>query len=507
MLVMLTAAQTLAAERPRLGVVLIVDQLSAEAFEARLPRARAGFKRLLAEGYRFRELRYEAAPTVTSVGHSVLSTGAYGEVHGIVANEWLEADTGQPRLCTEDARYEVVGRAPSKRDGTAPSWLRAPTLSESVKFANPLAKSVVISGKDRSAILSAGHAADAVVWFDAEKPIFVTSTYYAKALPDFVAPVNASLLEQLAKGLIVWGLPGGGITGKNPERVGRMGDSEPFAERRELQPVIDAAEVDLALGAVKQLELGKDEVVDLLTISFSGHDRVGHVYGPDAPEALAEFDAVDAQIGRLLEGLDAQVGKGRYVVALSSDHGVAPLPADAKKRGLDAGQVDTEGLMAALEKEADAALGPGDWFVGYRTPGFTVNAKLRAKLHTADERLRAVAQRFPGVVDLLPQSELVHAGAFGSTGELFRKGLVPGRSPDYVILTRAYWTYGLGDPTAHGSAYLYDRAVPALFSGPGVTPGTGSEAEAIDFAPTVARLLGVPAPAATRGHALTVVTH
>jgi predicted AlkP superfamily pyrophosphatase or phosphodiesterase len=493
------------AEKPRLAVVVVVDQLSAEAFRARLPKTTGGIKRLAAEGVVFDEARYEAAPTVTSVGHATIVTGAYGETHGIVGNEWYEGETGKPRLSTEDATYQVVGREPQVRDGTAPTWLRAPTLADSVKLSNEAAKAVSISAKDRSGILMAGRAGTAV-WFDAEKPMFVTSTFYGKELPAWVKPTNEKLAKLVLSGALAWGLPGGGITGKSPSLPapsGRVGDSEPFAERPEIQSTIDAAEVDVALDAVKLLELGKDEVPDLLEVSFSGHDRIGHEFGPDSPVGLMEFLAVDRELGRLLEGLDAMVGKGKYVVAFTSDHGVCPMPELSKARGLDSGRVDTKALGAALKAELDAALGPGDWLTGYKTPGFVINPKLRAKVPQAFERLRAVALRQPGVADLIWSPNLTHPT--NPTEQLWQRGYVPGRTADLIIITRPFWSYGLGDHTGHASAYLYDRAVPLMFFGGEIKKGSAGSAEIIDLAPTVARLINVPVPAAARGHAIDAV--
>ncbi len=492
----LVGAVVHASPPPRLGVVIVIDQLSAEAFRARLPKASLGLKRLATEGLLFDEARYEAAPTVTSVGHATIATGAYAEVHGIVANEWFDGETGKPRLSTEDSTFQIIGREPQLRDGTAPSWLRAPTLSDSVRLSNEAAKAVSISAKDRSAILLAGHAGTAV-WFDAEKPMFVTSTFYAKELPAWVKPTNDKLAAMVLQGTLAWALPPG-VAGK-----GRNGDSEPLAERAEIQPILDASEIDVALDAVTQLQLGKDEVPDLLSISFSGHDRIGHEFGPDSPEALKEFLVVDREIGRLLTALDTLVGKGKYVVALSSDHGVCPMPETTKARGLDGGRVDTRALGAALKAELDAALGPGDWLAGYKTPGFVVNPKLRSKVPGVFDRLRAVALKQPGVADLIWTPNLAQPT---NSNELFwQRGYVPGRSPDLLIVAKPYWSYGLGDRTGHASASLYDRAVPLIFFGGEIKKGQVGSAEMIDLAPTVARLLGVPVPASARGHSIDLV--
>lgn len=498
------AATSFAADRPRLGVFLVVDQLSAETFRARLPQTTAGIKRLTQEGVTFYEARYEAAPTITSVGHATLMTGSYGAVHGITANEWIEHETGTPRLSTEDATYTVLGREAHKRDGTAPSWLRAPTLADAVRSHHDKALAVSVSAKDRSAILCAGNAGLAV-WFDAEKPFFTTSTFYAKELPAFLAPINTRLADAVLKGAFKWGLPAGGVDGKAPvlaPGAGRQGDSEPFAEALEIQQPLDTAEVDVALSAVEQLGLGKDDVPDLLTISFSAHDRIGHHFGPDSKESLDDFLHLDKEIGRLLTELDKRVGRGRYVVAFSSDHGVAPIPEIAKARGLDAGHMDMKALRELLDAELDAALGKQDWFAGSKTPGLTFAPALRAKALGQFERLKKAALKHPGVRDLYLSSALDVNDPLQAH---YRRGYVPGRTPDLIVLTKPYWTYGTYDRTGHATPYRYDSAVPLVFFGGALKKTSAGVAEAIDAAPTLSRLLDVPAPAAAQGRPLDAV--
>ena len=492
-------SSSFAAERPRLGVVIVIDQLGADTFRARLPAATGGIKRIATEGYSFYEARYEAVPTITSVGHATLLTGAYGEVHGIVSNDWIDIASGKPRLSTEDTAFQVIGRESHGRDGTSPNSLRVPTLADAVKRSNEKAMSLSVSAKDRSAILCAGRAGLAV-WFDAEMPFFTTSTFYAKELPSFVKPVNERLAKQVAAGTFAWGLPGGGITGKSPQLPSRTDDSEPFAERKEIQALLDTAEVDVALEGVKSLGLGKDDAPDLLTISFSGHDRIGHEYGPDSQESLDEFTHIDREIGRLLAELDKLVGKGRYVVAFSSDHGVTPLPEVSLARGLDAGRVDMKGLRERLDKELDDKLGKQDWFLGSKIPGLTLAPALREKAMTIFEQLRAVAKTQAGVEDLLNT-----AHPHGPWAALVTRGAYEGRSPDLYLITKPNWTYGTVDKTGHASPYLYDRAVPLMFFGAGVKKGQGGVTEPINLAPTISALLNVSTPAGAQGRPLVEV--
>jgi predicted AlkP superfamily pyrophosphatase or phosphodiesterase len=487
------------AERPRLGVVIIVDQLSSDAFQSRLPGLTGGIKRMASEGYVFVDGRYEAAPTITSVGHATIATGAYGEVHGIVANDWIDAETGKPRLSIEDPSFAVLGRPAKGREGTAPTWLLAPTLADTVHLASAKALTLTVSGKDRSSILSAGRNGISI-WFDAESPIFTTSTFYAKEIPPFVLPINQRIQDMIVKGAFQWGLPGGGITGQSPvlpAQSGRTDDNEPFAERIDIQAMLDTAQVDVALEGIKAMGLGQDDVPDLLTLSFSGHDRVGHQLGPEAPQSLAEYVQVDKEIGRLLSQLDVLVGRGKYVVAFTSDHGVAPMPEVAQARGLDAGRIHLGKLKEVLDAELDQQLGRQDWFAPAKTPGLTFAPGLRARAMPMLSRLQKLAKQQPGVLDLLSGQDLR-----GPWGRLFSKGAYEGRSPDLFVINRPFWTYGVSDQTGHASGYLYDRSVPVMFFGANIKKGQGGTTEVIHLAPTMAQVLGIPIPAAAQGHAL-----
>lgn len=502
-LLALIPSLAVAAERPKLAVLLIIDQLPARVFEARLPGLTGGIKRLATEGTRYREAHYETAPTFTGPGHSTLATGAWPQVHGVVSNEWFDREKGAVTLSVEDSRYTILGRAPVARECTAPTQLLVPGLADAVKASDARSKVLTVAAKDRAAILTGGRGADLALWFDSEAPVFVTSSWYAKEAPAWLAPVNAQISAALTAGMLQPALPGGGATGAAPKAEavkGRVGDSEPFAERPEWQPLLEKATVDVALAGVQALELGRDDSPDLLILSFSGHDRIGHAFGPDSPEAEKELKVIDAEVGRLLKALDASVGAGRYVVALSADHGGGQAPEVLTPRRLDAGRIDTKALRAALEAEAKSVLGAAPAFEGFWAPGFFAKAAARPKLLAIAPRLRAVALKQPGVADLLAPTA---PGALeGPVGGYYARGYHPERSPDFIVVPKAYWHTGK-DIAAHGTAYLYDRAVPLIFFGAGIRaarlPGVP---EAVDVAPTLAALLQLGGPPATQGRVL-----
>lgn len=501
----LCSSLAFAAERPRLAVLVVIDQLGASTFEQRLPLATGGIKRMVAEGTRVKSMRYETAPTVTSVGHATLATGTWPQTHGIVSNEWFDELLGRAVLSTEDPRYQTLGREPKPRDCTSPWLMKTPTLGDTFKAYRKESKTVCVSGKERSAILPGGASADAVVWIDYVTGLFTTSTYYAKELPAWVAGANALITRSIAAGQQL-SFPGGGFTAKAvltrpPPTDG--GYEPPLNEQVDLQPLFEHAEVDAALAAVKALQLGKDDAPDFLSVSFSGHDFLAHAFAPDAPEMEDDFRRIDLEIGRLLDGLDKEVGKGKYVVALSADHGGGQNPELLKARRIDAGRVDGyKTVRVALEAEADAALGAGDWFVGFWTPGLFATPAGRAKIHAADARIVAAGRKIDGVAEVLALSELVKPGTYGELGDLYRHGLYPGRTPDFIIVPRPYWMYGTRDAAAHGTPWLYDRAVPLVLFGGGIKKGVLELAEAVDVAPTLASLVGAPLPPATVGKVL-----
>ena len=500
-----------AAEPPRLTVVVVVDQLSQSDLERRLPRAQLGFRRLAQEGFRYLDARVESFPTVTASGHATAVTGAYPSAHGIVGNEWYDAAAGAVVQATEDARYPEVGAHPGRR-GVAPTRLLAPTLGDVLKIAYPRARVVAIGGKSRTAVLLGGHAPDAVVWLASEAPELTTSAYYGTTLPSWAGAVNARLAQKLSADLS-WDPAGPPVPAAaqkiNPPEVAAYAQARPHVLPRDapppkksellfLHPLLDECLTDAAIEAIKVEPLGADAEPDLLALSFSGYDAIVHAFGPRSAEAEAAHDALDVQLGRLLDALDRAVGKGRYVVALTADHGGAPDP-DALPARLSGGRVSAESYAAvssacAKKLGADCLLGP------FSSGGWNAAPKSRAGVLAMAGELAQVALAQPGVADFIPASELARMG--GERGRLLQHGHFPGRSPDFVLLLQPFWLYSPAAVTGHGSQHLYDRQVPLVLFGAGVRRGTGAGAELVDVAPTLGFLSGaLPLPSA-EGHVL-----
>jgi len=322
------AAWGAAPARPRLAVLLVVDQLTEEAFARHLPAATGGFRRMVDEGFRFTDGRYETAPPMTGPGHATLATGAYPNVHGIVSNDWIDARTHASVYVTDDARC-----APPGGRGIGPGQLKAPTLGDVLKAASPRSRVVSVSGKDRSAVLMAGKAADAAFWISDAAPQFATSRCYGDgATPAWVDAVNARVRAAIDAGL-TW-CPShqpctsalserpfqtdvAGFGASWPHQVSKASPPRAQAESLLLHPLLNAALVDLGLGAVEAMGLGQRDAPDLLAISFSSFDEVAHVFGLDSLEvdemfadlSVSQCDELMRLLTHLRHSIEAHPGR------------------------------------------------------------------------------------------------------------------------------------------------------------------------------------------------------
>jgi hypothetical protein len=334
---------------PRLVIILVVDQLRGDY----LDRYRAdfkgrGFRLFLDKGAYFEDCYYDYANTKTAPGHATLGTGAYTDGHGISANSWwdLTRNKTRPVSSVEDDRYRILGAIhPGKEPGASPLNLRASTVGDSLRLATVgQAKVFGISLKDRAAILPAGYSANGAYWIEPASGAFITSSYYMDALPDWVTAFNsgdrATQAEQEA------GDPG---TRQFYEAVGST-------------PAGNAYELDFARALITGEQLGSHPVTDMLVISLSANDLVGHRDGPDSPQARQMVDTLDQQLDGFFSWLDKNIpgGLANTWIALSADHGVAPVPAHALALGMPAATIDMDKFVANLNDTMNAKFSPGE---------------------------------------------------------------------------------------------------------------------------------------------------
>ena len=502
-----------AADQPRLVVILVVDQFRADYIETYGRQWTRGLRRLLDEGARFPEAAYPYLSTVTCAGHATIATGSYPATHGMISNAWWDRASGRRVRCTFDPAMPAVsyGDQALERDGESPRRLLVPTLADEMRLQlGGDARVASFSLKERSAIMLAGRRPDALLWLG-DDGSWLTTRAFSDGPVTFLADVLAAYPIAAAQGA-VWRRAHEAdryrytddADGEQPPAewarvfphplAGVAGADARFVERWKTSPWSDAYLARLAVAAVGQLELGQRGPVDYLGIGFSALDLVGHRFGPRSHEVQDLLVQLDETIGTLLGELDAQVGAGRYVVALSADHGVSPVPEQMQAAGFDAGRVRTRTIREQIENALVPHFGPGTHVASVTASGVYFARGVYSQL-TENPRALAAAidalQTSPGVARVVRRETLVAARESADPDERAAAlSFHPERSGDVMYTLKPYWISG--NAASHGTANLYDRRVPLILYGAGIRPGQyAGAATPADLAPTLARLVGV----------------
>jgi predicted AlkP superfamily pyrophosphatase or phosphodiesterase len=518
---------TASAGKPRLVVFLVVDGLPMhQVTQHRSQLAPDGFARFLDRGTWFSEAHYGHAYTVTAAGHATMLTGAYPHRSGIVGNEWRDPLSGDTTYCTGDVRYHYIDNVTHKLDGTSPANLRVETVGDVLRRGDERAKVIAISGKDRGAILPAGHRGTAYMYMD-ESGGFATSTYYMPRHPDWVQAFNAArpadryfkaewlpaLPEAAYAQPLVESQPWFGTRpGKLPIRFGAS-DEQPgpaFYASLIRSPFVDQMSFDFARAAIAGEKLGQDEVPDILAISLSGHDYVNHYWSAESRLSHDHLLHLDRQLQAFFRHLDATVGPDNFVLVLTADHGFTPPPELSRMRGLDAGRVSSSAVLKQVNDELEKRFGTPRLARHFSASGLVMEKPLIAQkgldLAAVTEAARAVLLATPGFAAAYTRGELAGGSRAGAPHfEAIRKTWHAERSGDIQYVLKPYWTFTSSSNLAtHGSPHAYDTHVPILFYGPRWARAgrVDRRVEVADIAPTLAGLLGVAAPAASEGRPL-----
>jgi predicted AlkP superfamily pyrophosphatase or phosphodiesterase len=512
---------------PNLIVLLVVDQFRADYIDTYHQQWSRGLRRLITEGAWFRQAYYPYLNTVTCAGHVSISTGAVPALHGAVLNEWWERSSGKKVTCTEDARYTPLsyGRTVTAATGESAGRFLLPALADELRAQHPgRGHTIAVSLKPRSAIPLGGHKPDAVVWFD-DNGSWMTSTAFSAgpvpAVAEFVRrnPIEADfgntwdlalrpdayLYEDTAVGLQA---ATKGMTPSFPHVLKGNGDAPDrmFYDQWQSSPFADEYLVKMTLGVADSLRFATLPGPNLIGIGFATLDKVGHDYGPHSREVQDTLIRLDRTLGDLFAGLDRLVGPGRYTVALSADHGVAPAPERLLREGIEAGRIDRAALLSAAAASLTTAVGPGTHVATmlhnylYLEPG--VYEQLQAKAGAMRAVLTDLA-KVPGVLRAYSRDEL-EADRFvtDTIGQQAALSYVAGRSGDLMVVWKPYWFESLST-SQHGSGYQYDTHVPLLLMGTGIAKGEYlTRVSPTDIAPTLAFLAGITLPRAS-GRVLT----
>jgi predicted AlkP superfamily pyrophosphatase or phosphodiesterase len=497
----------------KLAVLVVFDQMRGD-YLMRWNElfSEGGFHRLEKGGAWFQNCHYPYAHTVTGAGHASILTGCMPMTHGIVANEWYDRTTGVEVYCATSTRAERVpplvvdnGESPNLKTKAAgsPERLLAPTLGDALKAAtNGKGRVVALSLKDRSCVLPAGRKPDACYWFDTTTGTFVTSTYYRDKLHAWVAEFNSGKpadrwfdqdwtrlrgdldYEKFSGPDDQPGEAKGVLQGRTFPHSMKGGMNRPGKLSYDAlynSPFGNDLLLDLVKRAIDAEELGKHDMPDLLIVSFSSNDPIGHCWGPESQEVLDVTLRSDLIVKELLATLDAKVGKGCYTLVLTADHGVCPLPEVIRKQGKESDRILPSELRLGINEFLNATYDGGrdrfTWVENLTHPWVYLNLRtlqsLSLKQPDVEEKLAEWLKKQPGIQTAYTRTELLRGvPADDVIGEAVRKSFHPDRSGDVTIVVKPYYqvtTFLTG--TGHGTPHEYDTHVPLIVFGPDVRPG------------------------------------
>ncbi len=539
---------------PKLVIILVIDQFREDYLERyRADFKGRGFRLFLDKGAYFPDCYYDYANTKTAPGHSTIGTGAYSDGHGIANNDWwdLTRNTKRPVTSVEDERYAVVGLSPeAQRKSTDPAAsprnLRASTVGDELRLATTGQSKVFgVSLKDRASILPAGAAANAAYWIDTRSGAFVTSTFYQPQLPDWATAFNAggSAAQALQQAQAF----------ASTASLREMSPTDNFYEYVGRTPAANEYELDFARALITGEQLGSHPTTDLMTLSLSANDVLGHAVGPDAAAQRQMVDSLDTDLDGFFTWLDKNVegGLGNVWIALTADHGVAPVPADAAKLGINAASISTKKLVAQLNEAMNAKFSPGEKvsylfnnqelpYLSLNQPSFeragineseaeeavlaalqpavkSLSAPPEPPADASDEGAREPAKpkSVPSQIRLPPVPALVRsysrlqlaAGEYPTSefGQILAHSYSPNGGWYIMAVFADYQMEGHANGgTTHFSPWSYDRHVPLGFYGAPFAPGTyRGRVGPVDLAATFAALLSINQPSAAVGHILT----
>jgi arylsulfatase A-like enzyme len=482
-----------AAEKPKLVVAIAVDQFRYDYLLRFRAEYRQGLDRLLTRGAVFSNAYYQHFPTVTAIGHSTFMSGATPSISGIVGNDWFDRETGKSVTSVSDDAVKILGGA--GEGGASPHRLLVSTVGDELKISDGGKSRVIgISMKDRSAILPSGHMADAAFWFDHKTGSFISSTYYFSELPAWASDFNAAHPADHYKGS-KWM---SGRFDQAGEKLYNAVYDSPFGNE-----LVEA----FAERAVESEKLGQRGVTDLLAISFSSNDAVGHALGPDSPEVHDISVRTDQVLGKLFEFLDAKVGMEKVLVVMTADHGVSPVPEVNQARKMPGGRMPPRIVRDTVQAALAKKYSEGNWISSPSEHSLYLNLELirEKKLDRAEVNRAAAeaAMAIPHVARVFTREQLMHGAVLeDQISRRVMNGFYERRGADVYLLLEPYWMFS-AHGTTHGTTYGYDAHVPVIFMGPGIQAGRFDQTIAVnDIAPTLATLLGIETPNGSVGRVL-----
>lgn len=508
-----------AQERPKLVVGIVVDQMKMEyLYRFSNDFSENGFKRLMKEGFTFHNAHYNYMPTYTGPGHASIYTGTTPSVHGIVGNNWFNKGLGKEMYCTDDNSVTTLGNGTDYEGKMSPKNLLSTTITDELKLAtNFKGKVIGMSLKDRGAILPAGHFADWAFWYS-KTGAFISSTYYGNQLPDWVTQFNnekhyekyLNTTWELFKPKEVYNES---LNDNNPYE-GKLYQKIPFFpyNMKDMYANNDAGVLrstpfgnnllaDFAKRAIEKESLGKDNITDFLTVSFSSTDYIGHLLGPRSIELQDTYLRLDQTIADFLTYLDKTVGKNNYLIFLTADHAGAENVTYLKDNKYNVDQVNTRKFTQDLETYSKEKYGE-NLILNYSNSNVFFNKENIEASNLDIEEVKTSFKAFIYKQDFVRRvytdTEILSNSGNDIYLNAIAKGYDPKQNGELVILEKpGYLEYG-ATGTTHGSPYTYDTHVPMLFFGWKVKPGVSyNKKEITQIAPSLALKLKTTLPNGT----------
>ncbi|MCE3278919.1 MAG: hypothetical protein K0S44_1110 [Bacteroidetes bacterium] len=515
--------------KPKLVVGIVVDQMRYDYIYRYWDKfGNDGFKRLVNEGFFCRNTNFNYVPTYTGPGHASVYTGTTPSVHGIIANEWFDKQTGKYMYCAEDQAVNGVGTT-SGEGKRSPVNNLTTTITDELRISSNLKSKVIgIALKDRSAIMPAGHTANAAYWYDGSNGAFISSTYYMKELPSWVQEFNK---KELAKKYLFqpWNtlLPidqytesiqdnnnfEGYLKGETgpvfPHDLPKLMAANGGLNLIRSTPFGNTLTKDFAIEVIKNENMGRSGATDFLAISFSSPDYIGHTWGPNSVEQEDDYIRLDKEMAELLKFLDTQLGKENVLVFLTADHAAPEVPAYLKSLKIPAGYVD-EGKMNYELKNFLKKMYGDTLVLSMSNQQVFLNHKVieekKLFLKEIQEVAAAFLSGFEGVAETQTAITMNSSSYTEGARYLMQNGYNVKRSGDVLINYLPAWVDYHHTGTTHGSPYSYDTHVPLIFYGWNVSHGSNADQVNItDIAATLAMMLNIQFPNGCTGKPISVL--
>ncbi|MFI1771808.1 alkaline phosphatase PafA [Thalassobellus citreus] len=514
----------------KLVVGIVVDQMRYDYLTRFYTKyGEGGFKRMINEGFNCKNNQFNYVPTKTGPGHTSIFTGTTPKYHGVIANDWYDKEQKKMVYCAGDASVKAVG-TDSESERMSPHRMKTTTFADENRlFTQMQGKTIGISIKERGAILPAGHTANAAYWFRGKNEgHFVSSTYYFERLPKWVKDFNKSDIAEsylkpwntlydmsiyIESGSDLNNFEGtfkGKETATFPYDLKALKDQNSGFDIIKATPYGNSIVADFAIAALSGEHLGQDAITDVLTVSFSSTDYVGHKFGVNSKEIEDTYIRLDKDLERLFNALDSKVGKGEYTVFLTADHAAVNVPAYLQSVKIPAGYIDTKEQKAKLNEFMSTKYSATDLIENVSNNQIFLNReKIKALDLDLDDVQEAIVNEIINYnnIDKAYTATSMSSTSFNTGIEaLLQNGFNQKRSGDVIfVYDPAFISYSRTGST-HGSGLNYDTHVPLLFFGKGIKHGeTFKKTKITDIAPTISAYLGISFPNGTTGEPLEFV--